>query len=118
MPIFAPDKYRTIVNIDILDNDLKELILTGKNKGKYKIYARDKKFVGKLTDIYNVMRSVEHVSKLKEFSFLHYEQLKYISLSSVRIVNGRVERLLFSETDEGIQITLIEINDDHYGNKK
>ncbi|MBO5847902.1 MAG: hypothetical protein J6R17_01665 [Bacteroidales bacterium] len=61
---------------------------------------------------------MEHVSKLKDFSFLHYEQLKHVSLSSVRIINGRVERLLFKETEDGIQISLIEINEDHYGNKK
>jgi hypothetical protein len=55
---------------------------------------------------------------LKEYSFLHYEKLKHISLSSVRIINGRVERLLFKETEDGIQISLIEINENHYGNKK
>ena len=65
----------------------------------------------KLTDIYNLMKSVEHVSKLRDYSFL-------ISLSSVRIFNNRVERLLFRETETGLEITLIELNDDHYGNKK
>ena len=64
------------------------------------------------------MRSLEHVSRLKEYSFLHYEQLKHISFSSVRIINGRVERLLFKEIDDGIKILLIEINENHYGNKK
>ena len=71
-----------------------------------------------MSDIYNLMRSLEHVSRLKEYSFLHYEQLKHISLSSVRIINGRVERLLFKEIDDGIKISLIEINENHYGNKK
>ena len=32
--------------------------------------------------------------------------------------NGRVERLLFKETEDGIKISLIEINENHYGNKK
>ena len=105
--------------IEILDDDLRELIIEGKNsRGKYKKLARDRKFVTKLTEIYNLMRSVEHVTKLKDYSFLHYEQLKYVSLSSVRILNGRVERLLFTETEDGIQISLIEINENHYGNKK
>ncbi len=107
-----------MLKVEILDDDLRELIFKGKNKGKYKKYARDKRFVTKLTHIYNLFCSLEHVSKLKDFSFLHYEQLKYISLSSVRIINGRVERLLFKETEDGIQISLIEINEDHYGNKK
>lgn len=71
-----------------------------------------------MSDIYNLMRSLEHISRLKEYRFLHYEQLKHISLSSVRIINGRVERLLFKEIDDGIKISLIEINENHYGNKK
>lgn len=108
-----------MLKIEILDEDLKELILKGKNsRGKYKKLARDKRFVSRLSDIYNLMRSLEHVSRLKEYSFLHYEQLKHISLSSVRIINGRVKRLLFKEIDDGIKIPLIEINENHYGNKK
>ena len=44
-----------MVKVEILDNDLRELILAGENrKGKYKLLARDKKFVAKLTDIYKV----------------------------------------------------------------
>ena len=108
-----------MLKVEILEEDLRELILTGKNsKGRYKKLARDRKFVAKLTDIYNLMCSVDHVSMLSNYSFLHYEQLKHISMSSVRILNGRVERLLFTETEDGIQISLIEINEDHYGNKK
>ena len=108
-----------MLEVEILDEDLSELILKGKNaKGKCKTLSRDKKFVQKLTDIYNLMCSVEHTTKLKDFSFLHYEKLKHIDMSSVRIINGRVERLLFTENKEGIQISLIEINEDHYGNKK
>ena len=107
-----------MIKVELLDEDLRELILEGVNERKYKIIARDKKFVKKLIDIYNLMCSVEHVSELRRYSFLHYEQLKYISLSSVRIFNNRVERLLFKETETGLEITLIELNDDHYGNKK
>ena len=103
-----------MIKVEIQDDDLRELILYGMNAGKYKRIARDKKFVKKLTDIYNLMKSVEHVSKLRD----HYEQLRHISLSSVRIFNNRVERLLFRETETGLEITLIELNDDHYGNKK
>lgn len=104
--------------VEITDNDLRELILTGKNSGRYKKISRDKKFVSKLKDIYNLMRGVEHVSRLRDYSFLHYEQLRHISLSSVRIFNNRVERLLFRETETGLEITLVELNEDHYGNKK
>ena len=106
------------MKVEITDDDLRELILNGANAGKYKKISRDKKFMRKLTDIYNLMRGVEHVSRLKDYSFLHYEQLKHMSMSSVRIFNNRVERLLFRETDTGLEITLIELNNDHYGNKK
>ena len=41
-----------------------------------------------------------------------------MNLSSVRVMNGRVERLLFRELEDGIEITIIELNNDHYGNKK
>lgn len=106
-----------MIKVEIPDDDLRELILFGENAGKYKRIARDKNFVKKLTDIYNLMTSLEHVSKLREYSFLHYERLKHVRLSSVRIFNNRVERLLFRETETGLEITLIELNNDHYGNK-
>lgn len=105
------------MTIEFLEDDLRELITTGTNKGKYKKLAKDRKFVAKLADIYNLMLSVTQASDLKSFSFLHYEQLRHINLSSVRIFNNRVERLLFQETAEGFIITLIEVNEDHYGNK-
>lgn len=38
--------------------------------------------------------------------------------SSVRIDNGRVERLLFTEHEYGIEVRLIEIDSSHYGNKR
>lgn len=107
-----------MIKVEISDEDLRELIIDGTNAGKYKKLARDKKFVKRLTDIYNLMRSVEHVSQLRTFSYLHYEPLKHLSLSSVRIFNNRVERLLFRESETGLEITLIELNRDHYGNKK
>ena len=58
---------------------------------------------------------------MRIFAFLHYEKLRYQRdepKSSVRLVNGMVERLLFVETDDGIEVELIEIDSTHYGNKK
>lgn len=100
------------------ESDLEELIKTGTNRGKYKVFARDKKFTRKLADIYNTMCSVEKANDLAQFSFLHYEKLKHIDLSSVRVFNNRVERLLFKETEEGLVITLIELDSTHYGKGK
>lgn len=104
--------------ITIQDEDLQELITTGTNSGKYKKLARDKKFVQNLAIVYNTMRSVETTDGLKQYSFLHYEKLKHVNMSSVRIMNNRVERLLFIENENGIEIIIIELNETHYGNKK
>lgn len=105
------------MDISFDDKDLEELIFTGKNR-KYKKISKDKKFVSALIDVYNYMRSAVCTNDLRPYSFLHYEQLKHIGLSSVRIMNGRVERLLFAEYENGIRITIIELNETHYGNKK
>ena len=56
--------------------------------------------------------------ELRQYSFRHYEKLAHDPRSSIRIVNGMVERLLFTETDDGIEVELIEIDSTHYGNKK
>lgn len=104
-----------IVNIE--DKDLEELITIGEN-GTYKKYARDRKFMQNLISVINVMKATERASDLKQFSFLHYEQLKGCRMSSVRVMNGRVERLIFKELNEGIEIMIMELNVTHYGNKK
>lgn len=98
------------------DKDLEELISTGKNT-KYKKYARDKRFMEALVRDYGVLCAVEQVSILNQYSFLHYEQLKGCNLSSIRVQNGRIERLLFRESENGIVITLIDLDNTHYGNK-
>ena len=107
-----------MIRITFQDEDLQELITTGTNSGKYKKLDRDKNFVKNLAFVYGTMKSVETTDGLKQYSFLHYEKLKYVNMSSVRIMNNRVERLLFIENENGIEITLIELNETHYGNKK
>ena len=67
------------------------------------------------------MYDVESTEKLKGFSFLRYEKLKYQNKepkSSLRLANGMVERLIFTETEDGIEVELIEIDSTQYGNKK
>ena len=67
------------------------------------------------------MYNVESTDDLRVFSFLHYEKLKYQDRepkSSIRLANGMVERLIFTETQNGIEVELIEIDSTHYGNKK
>ena len=100
------------------DKDLEELITTGRNS-KYKKYSRNQKFLKALATAYNYMRLSERASDLRSVSFLHYEQLAGTNgLSSIRVVNGMVERILFREFEGGFRITVLCLDDTHYGNKK
>ena len=72
-----------------------------------------------LATAYNYMRLVDVSSDLRAISFLHYEQLAGTNgMSSIRVVNGMVERILFREVEGGISITVLSLDDTHYGNKK
>lgn len=100
------------------DKDLEELITTGRNS-KYKKYTRNGKFMRALATAYNYLRFSERASDLRSISFLHYEQLSGTNgLSSIRVVNGMVERIIFREFEGGIRITVLDLDDTHYGNKK
>ena len=114
----ALKKYHIMI-VDFADTDLQELIEYGKNN-KYKKLSKDKVFCAALVSVYNRLLSVENTEELKQFSSLHYEKLKFdrSGQSSVRILNSRVERLIFEKFDEGIRIVLLEINESHYGRKK
>lgn len=97
---------------------MKKGYLSGKSSDKkYKKLSRDQKLVDGFRRAVDVMRSLDNVTELKNYSFLHYERLKYRNESSVRIVNGRIERLIFIEREEGIEVLLLEIDNTHYGNK-
>jgi hypothetical protein len=106
-----------MITVIFEDLDLEELIFTGENR-KYRIYSRDKQFMRHLVTVYNTLCSVDNTSELKIYSFLHYEKLKHKNQSSVRVMNKKVERIIFRETEDGVVITLLELNNDHYGNKK
>lgn len=106
------------MEVVFVDDALRELYEIGQTADKrYRKYARDRAFVRSYVEVLDTMRGVEHVSQLKSYSFLHYEKLRYRPESSVRIKNGRIERLIFTEHEEGIEIRLIEIDNTHYGNK-
>lgn len=110
------------MEIKFKEDVLAELYETGKTKeGKYKKLCKNKKLVDGYIRAVGTMYDVESTEELKQFSFLHYEKLKYQQggiKSSVRLVNGMIERLIFIETDEGIEVELLEIDSTHYGNKK
>ena len=102
----------------IATEELEELILTGKSK-RYKDVARSVELLSGLRRAINAMKGAHDVAELSSFSYLHYEKLKYeyTGLSSVRLSNRYVHRLLFEEKEDQITLRLIEIDDTHYGNK-
>ena len=110
---------RIMISIIIQDIDLEELAMTGHNH-KYKAFARNKRFMEGLSRVLFTIHNAESTASLGKYSFLHYEKLRNLTepLSSVRVVNGMPERLLFREAENAIEITIIELNTDHYGNKK
>lgn len=109
------------MNIIFKEDALVELYETGKTKdSKYKKLCRNKKLVDGYIRAVSTMYNVESTDELHQYSFLHYEKLKHqteANRSSVRLVNGMIERLIFTETDEGIEVELLEIDSTHYGNK-
>lgn len=108
------------MRVSFFDASLEELYREGQtNDKRYKKYARNKKFMDGFLRAISVMENIDSCSSLNNFSFLHYEKLKYqySGLSSVRIMNGKVERLIFRETNDGFEVVLITIDDTHYGNK-
>ena len=107
------------MKITFKDEALSELYETGKTKDrKYKQLCRNKKLVDGYIRAVSIMHRTETTRELSEYSFLHYEKLAHDPRSSVRIVNGMIERLLFTETEDGIEVELIELDSTHYGNKK
>ena len=98
------------------DIDLENLVLAHRSR-KYKKYQRDGKFLAALDKVYFLMQSEKDTLSLANYSFLHYEKLKGVGMSSVRVMNGRIERLLFHEYEEGVEISIIEMDNTHYGQR-
>lgn len=103
----------------VMNEELRKLIEEGESK-RYHEIARNKKLYDGLIRAYSIMESIETVKQLGNYSFLHYERLRYqySGLSSVRLSNRFVHRLIFSEENDKITLKLIEIDNTHYGNKK
>lgn len=103
----------------LMTRELYELYTEGKSR-KYKDVAMNKELYAGFVRAVRSMESAENVAALKQLSYLHYERLKYQlnDMSSVRLSNRFVHRLIFREMEDGIQIDLIEIDNTHYGNKK
>jgi len=102
----------------LMANDLLDLYSSGYSI-HYKEIARNPALLRGFIRIIETMKVVERVEELKKFSWMHYERLKYglSGYSSVRLSNAHVHRLIFEETECGVEVHLIEIDDTHYGNK-
>lgn len=102
-----------------MDEDLRELIESGQNK-KYSSVSKNAALYSGLMRAYQIMEAVNSIDELKLYSFLHYEKLRheYSGLSSVRLDNRYVHRLIFEVKEDLLTLKLIEIDDTHYGNKK
>lgn len=108
------------MQIKFASSALLELFETGKtNDRRYQKIQRDKKLLQGYQRVVQVIQQVSNSDELKDFSFLHYERLKheYSGQSSVRLLNRSVERLLFTESQDGIVVEIIEIDSTHYGNR-
>ena len=102
----------------LMTKELEELYLTGESK-IYKEVAKTPGLLKGYTRAIDALVQAVDTEQLKQFSFLHYEKLKYqfSGLSSVRLSNRYVHRLLFTELEDGIEVQLITIDNTHYGNK-
>ena len=105
--------------IVIAEGELEELLMTGKSR-KYKRITNNKDLYNGLRRVISFMLAAENTNELQTASLLHYEKLNhdYSGLSSVRLSNRYVHRLIFLEENDKITLKLIEIDDTHYGNKK
>ena len=103
----------------LAEGDLKELLLTGKNR-RYKNIANNKELFDGLKRAISYMIAAGNIEDIKAVSFLHYEKLRYSlsGYSSVRLSNRYIHRLIFIEEQDLITLKLITIDDTHYGNKK
>lgn len=103
----------------LMSQDLLDLYETGKCK-RYKGIERNPELLEAFIRAVDIMKMVTEVNDLNGFSYLHYEKLKYewTGYSSVRLSNRYVHRLIFTETQDGLEVDLKEIDDTHYGNKR
>lgn len=71
-----------------------------------------------LSKVLRILYDAESIENIRDIQSLRYEQLKYdrSGTSSVRIGYKSKYRMIFTECESEIEITLIEISE-HYGDK-
>lgn len=99
---------------DAEDSDLIAL-LSGKCLGRYRKLRSDADFLNNLNQVKKILEQAGSVRDLSCYKRLHYEQLRHemSGMSSIRIGYKSPWRMVFRETDEGLCIIIIDINN-HY----
>lgn len=101
------------------DKEIQNLYVAGSSGNKlYKKLSRQKTFMRDFIKVMQILFSVSDVDELRKYGVLNYEKLKHDlgGKSSVRIGYCTKYRLIFTESEDKITITLLEINE-HYGDK-
>lgn len=114
LPLFY--KYEPM---DIIFEDIEAECLrnTGKSK-RYKKLSRNKTFMRDYYKVLGIIEALPNIESMAHHKSLNYEKLKYDlrGRSSVRIGYATKYRLIFTEEENKILITIIEISE-HYGDK-
>lgn len=106
------------MQIKFADKEIEDAVCFCDFHGKYKKLKSAAGLKKDLFRVINYLRAARNFEELKFIKSLNYEHLKYdkVGLSSVRIGFKTKYRLIFSEDEFTITITLIEISE-HYGDK-
>ncbi len=105
------------MNIEFEDEDLEDLVYRGKSSNKlYKKISRTPKVMADLSHVMNTLQNAKNVDELFNFRRLNFERLtgNLRGFSSLRVGYSSKYRMLLIEQDEGVKVTVIEINE-HYG---
>lgn len=107
------------MTIEYEDEAIRALCETGASSDKrYQKLRSNAAFRRDLSKVMSILRIAPTTQRLYSYGKLHYEEMKYSlsGVSSVRIGYTTKYRLIFKEFNDGIQITIIEVNE-HYGDK-
>lgn len=107
------------MKINFADEELEDFCKTGNGKARlYKRLKSNASFMRDLSKVLRILYDAESIDGIRNIQSLSYEPLKYDrrGTSSVRIGYKSKYRLIFTESESGIEIIVIEISE-HYGDK-
>lgn len=107
------------MKVNFADEELKTFCKTGNSTVRlYKRLKSNSTFMRDLSKVLRILYNTESIERIKQIKSLNYEPLKYdrSGTSSIRIGYKSKYRLIFTEAESEIEITVIEISE-HYGDK-